>query len=381
MTMNVPSLTATRELAGSVSIPGSPPAVAWPNQGQAAGEVQGIGGVGSSGPATPQPIASLAKVMTAYVVLHDHPLRAGQSGFEVTVAAADVADYQSGLAQAQSVLQVAEGEQLSELQLLEGLLVASANNVGPIMAKFDAGSEQAFVTKMNTTARSLGMTHTTYTDASGFNSTTVSNATDQLVLAERAMANPVFAKVVAMSSVDLPVAGTVTNFDRAVGNNGFVGIKTGSDSSAGGCFMFANRRTIDGHPVTIIGVLLGLDRGESSTEALITASIQAATSLVDSVAKAVGVHTVLPAGTTVETVSNAQGHKVAVTTSQALTQVGWGGHTFPLEVTAAPLGRSLKDGQVVATVGFATGPGAQTSATATSSMPSVSLSWRLHHIL
>ncbi|HEY2302251.1 MAG TPA: hypothetical protein VGH66_10175 [Acidimicrobiales bacterium] len=385
MTVTVPSLTATRVLAGSVTIPGSAPRVAWPKQGQAAGEVLGIGGIGSSGSAgSPQPIASLAKVMTAYVVLHDHPLSSGQSGFNVTIAAADVADYQNRLAQAQSVMPVAEGEQLTELQLLQGLLVASANNVGPILAKYDAGSEAKFVTKMNTTARGLGMTRTTYTDASGFNSTTVSTATDQLVLADRAMVIPVFAKIVGMSSVDLPVAGTVSNFDRAVGNHGFVGIKTGSDSSAGGCFMFANRQTIAGHPITVVGVLLGLDRGETSTDALISASIQAATAIVDSVARGVGVHTVVPAGATVETVTNAQGHKVAATTTRSLTQVGWGGQTFQLLVTTVPLGRSLKAGQDVATVGFTGGPGpdtAETSAAATSSMPPVSWSWRLRHAL
>jgi D-alanyl-D-alanine carboxypeptidase (penicillin-binding protein 5/6) len=276
---------------------------------------------------------------------------------------------------------VAEGEQLSELQLLEGLLVASANNVGPILAKFDAGSEAAFVTKMNSTARAIGMAHTTYADASGFNSTTVSIATDQLLLADRAMANPVFAQVVDMSSVDLPVVGTVTNFDRAVGTDGFVGIKTGSDSSAGGCFMFANRRSIGGHPVTIVGVLLGLDRGDSSTADLIAASTQAATALVDSVVKAIGVHTVLPAGTTVETVSNGQGHKVSATTTHPLTQVGWGGQTFQLQITSPGLGGSLKAGQDVATVGFAGGAGGQTSVTATSSMPSVSWTWRLRHLL
>jgi D-alanyl-D-alanine carboxypeptidase (penicillin-binding protein 5/6) len=381
ITMSVPSLAATRVLAGSVTIPGSPPSVAWPNHGQAAAEAQGIGGLGSFGPETPQPIASLAKVMTAYVVLHDHPLSPGQPGFNLTISAADVADYQSRLAQAQSVMPVAEGEQLSELQLLEGLLVASANNVGPILAKHDAGSEAAFVTKMNNTARGLGMTRTTYTDASGFNSTTVSTATDQLRLADRAMAVPVFAQVVAMSSVDLPVTGTVNNFNRAVGKNGFVGIKTGSDSSAGACFMFANRHEIAGHPITIVGVLLGLDRGESSTEALITASIQAANSLVESVVRAVGVHTVVPAGTTVETIRNAQGHQVVATTTRPLTEVGWGGQTFHLGVTSVHLGQNLKDGQDVATVSLTGEPGARTSVTTTSSIPAVSWSWRLRHLL
>jgi D-alanyl-D-alanine carboxypeptidase (penicillin-binding protein 5/6) len=110
---------------------------------------------------------------------------------------------------------------------------------------------------MNTTARSLGMTHTRYTDPSGYDDATVSTAADQLRLVDRAMRLPVFASVVATPSATLPVAGTVHNTDRLLGQNGFVGVKTGNTDAAGGCFAFRAVRWVGGKRTTITGVVLG----------------------------------------------------------------------------------------------------------------------------
>jgi D-alanyl-D-alanine carboxypeptidase (penicillin-binding protein 5/6) len=110
---------------------------------------------------------------------------------------------------------------------------------------------------MNDAARSLGMTHTRYTDPSGYDDATVSTAADQVRIVEQAMSLPVFASIVAAPSVTLPVAGTVHNTDTLLGYDGFVGVKTGSDDAAGGCFAFRAIRWIDGRRTTITGVVLG----------------------------------------------------------------------------------------------------------------------------
>ena len=110
---------------------------------------------------------------------------------------------------------------------------------------------------MNATARSLGMTHTRYTDPSGYDDATVSTAADQVRIVDRAMRLPVFASIVATPSATLPVAGTVHNTNRLLGHNGFVGVKTGSTAAAGGCFAFRAIRWIDGKRTTITGVVLG----------------------------------------------------------------------------------------------------------------------------
>jgi D-alanyl-D-alanine carboxypeptidase (penicillin-binding protein 5/6) len=125
---------------------------------------------------------------------------------------------------------------------------------------------------MNATARSLGMTHTRYTDPSGYDDTTVSTAADQVRIADRAMRLPVFASIVSTPSATLPVAGTVHNTNTLLGHDGFVGIKTGSDDAAGGCFAFRVVRWIDGRRTTITGVVLGQPGDDQIEAGLATAA-------------------------------------------------------------------------------------------------------------
>ena len=169
------------------AFPGRPPVLAWPAQGQAAVALEGVGLLGARGPRTPTPIASLAKVMSAYVVLRDHPLTPGAGGPGISVSARDVATFPADRATGQSVVAVRAGERLSERQALEGLLLPSGNNIATLLANWDAGSEAAFVAKMNAEARALGLAHTRYVDASGLNPGTVSTASDQVRLALAAL--------------------------------------------------------------------------------------------------------------------------------------------------------------------------------------------------
>jgi D-alanyl-D-alanine carboxypeptidase (penicillin-binding protein 5/6) len=232
------------------------PSTRWPVDGQAAiqiGQSQVRAGPNQHAAAT----ASVAKVMTAYLVLRDHPLRPGEDGPTITLTDADVADTERRRRQQESVVSIAAGEQLTERQALQALLLPSANNIAVVLARWDAGSVARFVARMNAAARSLGMTHTRYTDPSGFDDATVSTAADQLRLVDRAMRLPAFARIVATPSVWLPVAGTVHSTNRLLGRNGFVGVKTGSTAAAGGCFAFRAIRWIDGRRTTITGVVLG----------------------------------------------------------------------------------------------------------------------------
>jgi D-alanyl-D-alanine carboxypeptidase (penicillin-binding protein 5/6) len=232
------------------------PGTVWPADGQAAvqiGQSQIQAGPNQHAAA----IASVAKVMTAYVVLRDHPLRPGQDGPTITLTDADVADTDRRRRQQESVVSVGAGEQLTELQALQALLLPSANNIAAVLARWAAGSEARFVARMNATARSLGATHTRYTDPSGYDDATLSTAADQVRIVERAMRLPVFASIVATPSAALPVAGAVHNTNRLLGREGFAGVKTGNTDAAGGCFAFRAIRWIDGKRTTITGVVLG----------------------------------------------------------------------------------------------------------------------------
>jgi D-alanyl-D-alanine carboxypeptidase (penicillin-binding protein 5/6) len=254
------------------------PNTVWPAYGQAAVRI----GQSEVQPGPNQhaaAIASVAKVMTAYVVLRDHPLRPGEDGPTITLNDDDVADTDRRRGQEESVVSVAAGEKLTERQALQALLLPSANNIAAVLARWDAGSADRFVARMNATARSLGMTHTRYTDPSGYDDATVSTAADQVRVVDRAMRLPVFASIVATPSATLPVVGTVHNTNTLLGHNGFVGVKTGSDNAAGGCFAFRAIRWIHGKRTTITGVVLGQPGHDK-----VAAGLAAADAMVDRIA-------------------------------------------------------------------------------------------------
>jgi D-alanyl-D-alanine carboxypeptidase (penicillin-binding protein 5/6) len=250
----------------------------WPQRGQGA-YLLGNGRPAVSPNEQPVPIASLAKVMTAYLVLQHYPLHAVGGGRQFVVRAGDVIDTERRRRGDQSVVAVRAGERLTERDALMAILLPSANNVAVLVARQVSGSVAAFVTEMNATAHALGMSHTTYTDPSGFDEHTVSTAFDQLLLARAVAGNPTLAAMMATRRYSLPVAGHVTNTDTLLGRDGFVGMKTGSDDAAGGCFMFRSWRHLGTGNVSLIGVVLG-QRGHN----LITAGLYAAKQLVDRLA-------------------------------------------------------------------------------------------------
>jgi D-alanyl-D-alanine carboxypeptidase (penicillin-binding protein 5/6) len=251
----------------------------WPEDGQAAFVVAGESQIHAGPNQHAAAIASVAKVMTAYLVLRDHPLRLGEDGPTITLTDADVADTDRRRRQQESIVPVAVGERLTELQALQALLLPSANNVAAVLARWDAGSRAGFVARMNETARSLGMTHTRYTDPSGYDAATVSTAADQVRIVDLAMRLPVFASVVATPRATLPVVGIVHNTDALLGHAGFVGVKTGSDEAAGGCFAFRAVRRVGGRRTAITGVVLGQPGRDR-----IAAGLAAAAALVDRIA-------------------------------------------------------------------------------------------------
>jgi D-alanyl-D-alanine carboxypeptidase (penicillin-binding protein 5/6) len=246
----------------------------WPSGGQAA-LVLGDRRSAASPHQEPAPIASLAKVMTAYLTLKAHPISPGEAGFTMTVGSERAEAVGEEADQGQSVVAVRAGERLSERQLLEALLIPSGNNIARMLAAGMAGSENAFVAEMNAEARALGMDRTTYTDPSGFDPGTVSTAADQLRIFRRAMRFAVFRQIVAMPATTLPVAGTVTNFNPLLGQ-GYFG-KTGSDSAAGGCLAFFTRTGAGGR--LAVGVVMGQGEG-SDTGSLLGAAGEAAERLV-----------------------------------------------------------------------------------------------------
>jgi D-alanyl-D-alanine carboxypeptidase (penicillin-binding protein 5/6) len=301
--------------------------------------MEGVGSLGQVGKAQPVPIASITKVMTAYVVLKDHPLGPGATGPAIPVTADTLAAYQTGLATQQSVVKVAAGESLTEIEALEGLLIPSGNDIATLLAEWDAGSTTAFVAKMNSTAESLGLTSTHFTDVSGLDPGSMSTAADLVRLGQAAMGEPTFSQIVSMGEVTLPVAGLLYNFDYDLGHDGIVGIKTGTDAAAGGCFLFEAQRTIGAQKVTIVGAVLG-----QQTSSPITAALDSAEALTTAAFAAMTTVPVVAADQLDGRIVTPWGGTVAVRAPRSPSIVGWPGVAMPARLSVGRLPSVVRRG-------------------------------------
>jgi D-alanyl-D-alanine carboxypeptidase (penicillin-binding protein 5/6) len=315
-----------QSLPQSYVIPGTPPVLPWPKAGQAVLEIEGLGGLGSSGGTKPVPIASVAKIMTAYLVLRDHPLQPDEDGPTLTISNEEADAYPGQLAAGQSLVPVAAGEALTERQALQALLLPSANNVALILARWDGGRD-AFVARMNQEATKLGMKDTRYTDPSGLDPTTVSTAADQVALARAAIKVPALARIVATPQATIPVAGLVKNVNSLLGQVGIVGIKTGSTDQAGGCLVFAAEIAVGGHRLRVIGAVLG--PGAAMADAF-----DATRSLIETAGTILRPYRVVRAGQAVATVLGPLGTSTSLAAAADLEVLGWPGLRYRIDTLA-----------------------------------------------
>jgi D-alanyl-D-alanine carboxypeptidase (penicillin-binding protein 5/6) len=228
----------------------------WPNYGQSAFGAVDYGVLATHGGQKAFPLASIAKVMTALVVLKEKPLQPGEQGPTITLTDQDVQIYNNYIAVNGSVAAVAAGAQISEYQALQALLLPSANNYADTLAIWSKGSVTAFNQAANDYAKELGMTTFTMTDPSGLLPETAASAHDATLLGIAALKNPVIAEIVGQQSATIPVAGRITNYNGVLGREGNIGIKTGNNDQNLGAFLFANRRTVEGKEITYVGAVM-----------------------------------------------------------------------------------------------------------------------------
>ncbi len=356
--------------SGSLRLPGSAPSFPWPTMGSAALAIPGPGVIAAHGTDTPLPISGLVKVMTAYQVLKDHPLPIGATGPTIPVTSAVLAEYHNEVATNQAVVPIAAGESLTEEQALEGILVASGNDVAAMLADWDAGSVQAFVTKMNTTATTLGMDATHFVDPSGADLGSVSTPADLIRLAEAAMAIPVFRAIVALPQATLPLAGVVYNLDFALGRGGFVGIKTGADPVSGGSFLFEAQKTLDGTKVRILGAVLD-QRTASPTAAAVYDAYALVQAALGDIAK-------LPVDHAIGRVVAPWGESVPLRASPTPELIGMPGGAVRVEVHVGKLSKTIPAKTAVGEL-TAVGPEGQVRVTLQTSraLGGPSVLWRL----
>jgi D-alanyl-D-alanine carboxypeptidase (penicillin-binding protein 5/6) len=261
----------------------TPPPLVWPSGGSAALDVPALG-ITLARHNRVVPIASLTKMMTAYVALQRFPLTIGQTGPCIVVSDDDVLSYQEDKSQDDSAVIVESGEQLCEIDLLDGVLVHSAANYADMLAAMVTPSPVAFVARMNATARALGLRNTHYADDTGVSQKSVSTALDQAKLAAIVMRSPLVRSIVDQTQVDLPVAGFVNSFTPLVGEHDVVGVKSGRTTAAGGCDVMALAYRLNGRRHIVYAVILGQRGGnvlERAGKAAFALAVSAENSQVD----------------------------------------------------------------------------------------------------
>lgn len=210
------------------------------------------------------PVASLVKVMTAYVVLREANL-----GDTVTITKADVRHAADNGATSAAL---SKGERLTVRDLLYGLMLPSGADAANALARRYGPGRSAFVAKMNDAARSLGLADTVYTNADGLPAPRnggYSTAVDQARLTQAALSDATFrtivgAKVRKVARTAVHRAHTWRNTNKLLGRaDGVLGVKTGYTNAAGYCLVFAGERA----GRRIVGVLLGDQNERRFTEA------------------------------------------------------------------------------------------------------------------
>ncbi|TQK20891.1 D-alanyl-D-alanine carboxypeptidase (penicillin-binding protein 5/6) [Microbacterium sp. SLBN-154] len=317
-----PLYAVTPEVEAVQVLPAAAPAAApvWPAEGSAAVAVEGIGGPVASS-ADRDAIASITKVVTSLVVLDELQLGPGEPGPEFRFTGRDSDEYWDYLAGGESALDVPVGGTLSMYQMLEGILIGSANNYADRLASYLYPTDAVFANAAASWLDRHGIDGITIVEPTGIDERNSASSDALIPLAQRALANPVVAEIVAKQAVELPGAGLVTNTNGLLADPGVVGIKTGTLDRWS--LLSAKSITVAETPITLYAAVLGQPDDEARLAASRALYAQLEAELQPTVA--------VPAGTTAGYVRTAWGEDVPIVTTADAAVIAWNGGSATVE--------------------------------------------------
>ena len=256
-------IVATRGLPALTAAPANsplpPPVVTleWDRPSSVAVGTVEFGLRARAGELTPRPTASIAKVITVLVVASVRPLGPAEDGPTLRMTRQDVDLYHFTLANSGTNYPVQLGQEWTQRQVLEAILLVSANNLADSYAIWAFGSMAAYHQAAAAWLAGHDLTGTTLgADASGRDVATQSTTADLFELGCLLMRDPGLAGIVAQTAGSAPDGGTFRNTDPLIAHDGYVGIKTGTTTPAGACLLIANRQIVAGVEVVVVGVVL-----------------------------------------------------------------------------------------------------------------------------
>lgn len=205
----------------------------------------------------PLPMASVAKIVTALVVLDAKPLDVGSAGPSLSISAADYQDYIDYSASFARTVVVFPGESWTERELLQALILGSSNNHADTLARWAYGSVPAYLEAATAWLARNGLTETHLADATGLDSATAGTATDLARLAGIAAADPVIAEVIATPASALADRRGVDNTTAYLPELGITGISRSYTDAGGVCFLFTAEVEAGDSTFTFAGAFIG----------------------------------------------------------------------------------------------------------------------------
>ncbi len=316
----------------------------WPGQYQAAVSIMGSSVMETHGKQQPAPTASTAKMITALVVLQQKPLRLGEKGPTVTLTANDAKIYKNYVAEDGSLVPVKAGEQISEYQMLQAMLLPSANNMADSLAIWAFGSLKNYQQAANQYLEENGLVEThAGKDASGFDPSTTSTAEDLVGVGKLVMQDRVLAQIVGQSSASgIPVVNNVRNVNFLLGQDNVIGVKTGNTDQAKGVFVSASRITVNDKPVTLVTALMG-------SPTIYTALSDSATLIKSAQANFKPV-TVVKKGAVVANYRQPWGGSIYAISTKDLSLDAWGGSQITAKTHLRNISPNNHSGQTVGSV-------------------------------
>lgn len=301
------------------SLPGtSTPHIDWPATGDATFTAVGYDFVLSNSQPKPTSTASMAKVITVLCVLEKHPLQLGETGPIITMTADDVSRLQQQYDQGGSRLAIVEGEKLTQYQMLQAIMLPSANNIADSLAIWAFGSLEQYQRYAQDYVTRHSMPHTHIgPDASGFDPSTTSTTSDLTTLGKLALANPVIMQIAGTKSAEFETAGKINNTNKLLSGGVINGLKTGANEGNSGGFIFT-AVTHDTHAIKLVGAIV--NAGSSAT------AVAEAEKLASSVERNFHVVKYTKKGERVGTVKTAWGSTTTVVAVRNTEVVRWSTH-------------------------------------------------------
>ena len=269
-TVEAPSVKNNNASAAQISLPAPTKIehnkitapIPWPAYGSAAYGVHKDNLVATSNEKPQQvPIASLAKIITVLAILEKKPLEPGDQGPNISLNDLDVELVNEYARKSGTYLPIYSGEEISQYEAIQAILLISANNISDTLANWAFGSVDEYVVYANNMLKELGLEYTTVADASGFSPNTISTAEDMVDLGYIYMQHPVLREVALQQSANLPFIGYVNNNNSFANIDNVIGIKIGNTDEAGKTYLAAHIiPPKDGVPEEVsVAVVLGAE--------------------------------------------------------------------------------------------------------------------------